>query len=70
MNLSQLADIFWQLGDLKAPAPNSHKNVYIGYQNQTYCCLEAVRAALTIVDGNLAMNDSSPFINATLDDFV
>lgn len=67
---TKLTDIFWQLRDLEGPAPNSQKNVFIGNQNQTYCCLKAVGAALAIENGTLIMNEQFPFIKTTPEDFI
>ncbi|KAK6071230.1 hypothetical protein SCUP515_08044 [Seiridium cupressi] len=65
---TKLSDIFWQLRDLEGPSPTLGKNVYVGNQNQTFCCLRAVGEALAIENGTLVKNND--FIQTTTDDLV
>ncbi|KAH8198454.1 hypothetical protein TruAng_007386 [Truncatella angustata] len=65
---SRLSDIFWQLRDLEENPPTLGKNVYIGHQNQTFCCLRAVGEALAIVNGTLVKTND--FIQAAPDDLI
>lgn len=65
---SKLSDIFWQLRDLEGTTPTQGKNVFIGYQNQTFCCLQAVGQSLAIVNGTLVKTND--FIQTTPDDLI
>lgn len=65
---SKLSDLFWQLRDLEGPPPTSGKDVFVGNQNRTFCCLQAVAAGLDIVNGTLVKTND--FIQTTTDDLI
>ncbi|OHE93608.1 hypothetical protein CORC01_11107 [Colletotrichum orchidophilum] len=59
-NVTKKSDVFWQLAELDARAPQKLGNVYLGSQNYTWCCLKAIEIGLRLLDnGTLIIANNS-----------